>query len=314
MSQNNDVLQTCKTLLYDFRKTRNQVSSSKIKFVLIDKEKDVYNITAPFSADGQIWIAGRVESRDSELSRIGFFMEKHGAWVEVETDPIKLQDPFVVSIDGSLVLGGVEVFDDEKNPGHLNYRTIFYKGKGIGDLKRFAAGPDGMKDIRLCELDEGRIVVFTRPQGVKGGRGKIGWCFIKSLEELNAERINEARIMEDQFIPEEWGGANELHRMKGGKIGVLSHIARFDDNGNRHYYSTAFCFDPVREEYGPMKMIAERKNFKPGPSKRPDLEDVIFSGGLIRLGDGKAKLYCGVGDAEGQAAIIEDPFAEYENQ
>lgn len=120
--------------------------------------------------------------------------------------------------------------------------------------------------------------------------------------------------MEHQFIPEEWGGANELHRIAGGKIGVLSHIAGFDTEGNRHYYSTAFCFNPETGEYGPMKMIAERRNFQPGPSKRPDLEDVIFSGGLVRLGGGKAELYCGVSDAEGQKVLIDDPFDEYENR
>ena len=133
-------------------------------------------------------------------------------------------------------------------------------------------------------------------------------------DELDAESLQQATLMEHQFIPEEWGGANELHRIAGEKIGVLSHIAGFDTEGNRHYYSTAFCFNPETGEYGPMKMIAERRNFQPGPSKRPDLEDVIFSGGLVRLGGGKAELYCGVSDAEGQKVLIDDPFDEYENR
>lgn len=307
-------IRTCMELQLELNEKKIQVNSSKIKFVLRQEKKDIYNITPPFSSDGKTWIAGRVESRDNEYSRIGFFEEGDGEWVEAETEPIILQDPFVTRIRGELILGGVEVFDDEENPGRLNYRTVFYRGDGIWNLTRFASGPDRMKDIRLCEMEDGRILAFTRPQGEKGGRGKIGWCLLDGLEELTEEKLNQAVLMEEQFMPEEWGGANQLHRIGGRKIGVLSHIARFDEEGNRHYYSTAFCFDPETGEYGPMKMIAERKYFQPGPSKRPDLEDVIFSGGLLRLGNGKAELYCGVGDAEGQKAIIDDPFDEYENE
>lgn len=309
-----ETMRTCEELQLELEEKKIQVNSSKIKFVLRNEKKDIYNITSPFSSDGKVWIAGRVEARDSEYSRIGFFEERDGEWVEAETEPIHLQDPFVTRISGELILGGVEVFDDEENPGRLNYRTVFYRGAGIWDLTRFASGPDRMKDIRLCEMKDGKILVFTRPQGEKGGRGKIGWCFINCLEELTPEKLEQAILMEDQFIPEEWGGANQLHQIRGGKIGVVSHIARFDEEGNRHYYSTAFCFDPETGKYCPMKMIAQRKYFQPGPSKRPDLEDVVFSGGLLRLGNGRAELYCGVSDAEGQKIMIEDPFNEYENE
>lgn len=305
---------TCNEMLLELKGEKNQVNSSKIKFRLIQGQEDIYNITAPFQWEGKTWIAGRIEARDSEYSRIGFFEEAGSEWVEMPMEPLYLQDPFVARIGEELILGGVEVFDDEENPGHLNYRTVFYRGEGIKTLKRFACGPDRMKDIRLCEMEDGRILALTRPQGVIGGRGTIAWRFLESLEELNAKNLENAKLMENQFIPEEWGGANELHPLADGRIGVLSHIARFDDEGNRHYYSTAFCFDPNTGAYSPMKMIACREHFKPGPYKRPDLEDVIFSGGILRLGNGRAELYCGVSDAEGQKAEIEDPFEEYENQ
>ena len=58
----------------------------------------------------------------------------------------------------------------------------------------------------------------------------------------------------------------------------------------------------------PRTVIPQRRYLAPGESKRPDLEDVIFSGGLVRRKDGKAELYCGVGDAEAQMRVIEDPF------
>jgi hypothetical protein len=71
-------------------------------------------------------------------------------------------------------------------------------------------------------------------------------------------------------------------------------------------------YDPETEKYSEMKMIASRDLFSPGVAKRPDLEDVVFSGGLKREGNGKAVLYAGIGDAEAHWLEIDDPFTEWE--
>lgn len=303
---------TVDELLLEFSKVEIQVDSSLIKFQGVDNGKDIYNITAPFKDGGQWYIAGRVEARDSEDSEVIFFRRTADGWMaETDIAPLKLQDPFVAVIDGLLVLGGVEVFADQEHPGQLNYRTIFYKGPSIRALNPFAKGPDRMKDIRLCQLPDQRILVMTRPQGDIGGRGQIGYIMIDSLADLNPETIANAVILKNQFIPEEWGGCNELHRLGNGLIGVLGHIAKYDDAGDRHYYATAFCFNAANGTYSPMKIIAVRDNFADGPSKRPDLRDVIFSGGLIRQGR-QAQLYCGVSDVEGHVITISDPFLSFE--
>jgi hypothetical protein len=300
-------------LLLDYFDGEIQCNSSKIKFHGIEKGKDVYNITAPFKVGEDFYLAGRTEPRDSEYSEVVFFKLEGAAWVADHKQPrLKLQDPFVSKIDHELVLGGVEVFDDTENPGVLNYRTVFYRGTSINALQRFTQGPDHMKDIRLCELPDGRILVMTRPQGENGGRGKIGYLIIDSLDELNAENIEKAVILEDMFLPEEWGGCNELHLLKNGKIGILSHIAKYGQEGNRHYYATVFCFDYRTGQHTPMKIIATRKNFQDGPSKRDDLKDVIFSGGIVRMENGMAQLYCGVSDVEGHTITIADPFVSFE--
>lgn len=316
MQQKKENIRTCKLLLLEMEKKNNAFNSSKIKFDLgKDIKQDIYNITAPFEIQGEKWIAGRVEERESEHSNIIFFRQKEDYWEAAkEILPIALQDPFVTKIKGEIILGGVEVFDDTERPGELNYRTVFYRGMSLQGLKKFAQGPDRMKDIRLCMMKDERILVLTRPQGVVGGRGKIGYLFISDLDELSAETIEKAVILENQFIPEEWGGANELHLLNDGRIGVLSHIARFDEEGNRHYYAAAFCFEPDTGAYSPMQMIAARKNFEAGASKRPDLCDVIFSGGLVRKEKGLIELYCGVSDAESHMTITADPFLIYEEQ
>lgn len=308
---------TCDELLLEFKGKNQRDDSSQIKFDLGEQDtRDVYNITAAFSWNGETIIGGRVEARDSEDSEVIFFRQEADGRFRPRTgyQTFKLQDPFYTIIGEGIVVGGVEIYDDPLKPGTLAYRTIFLKGKSLEQLERFAKGPERMKDIRLLQLAEDKILVFTRPQGDKGGRGTIGYTIIDKLEDLNVENVEKAILLDQQFAKEEWGGANELHLLKNGLIGVLSHIAKFDEEGNRHYYSTTFAFNVETGAYTPMKLIAIRNNFAKGASKRPDLEDVIFSGGIVREENGKAKLYCGASDAEGHTITIDDPFVEYESK
>ena len=305
-------VKTCAILLKEFQKAPQPSNPEKLIFKGVG-ERDVYNITAPFEDEGEFVIAGRVEPRDSEYSEVVFFVQRNGEWVPREGAPtLPLQDPFFTKIGGELIVGGVQIFPHPTNEGALGWRTVFYKGKNISDLEEFAKGPDGMKDLRMVELKNGTIGVFTRPQGEKGGRGKIGFTRISSLADFTYDVINEAPILEGQFIDEEWGGVNELQVLSNGLIGVLGHIACFDEEGNRHYYPMVFVFNPDTGEYSDIELIATRSNFLDGPSKRPDLKDVVFSGGLIRKGDGTADLYAGISDAEAQKITIIDPFKKYE--
>lgn len=303
---------TVDELLLEYKNKNSSIKSEKINFLLED-EKDVYNVTAPFKDNEDLIIAGRVEKRDSEDSEVIFFKNVKDKWIVKEDAPVlKLQDPFYAKIKGELILGGVEIYPHPVIENELGYRTVFYKGKNINDLKKFAIGPELMKDIRLIELRDGKILVFTRPNGKIGGRGTIGYIIINSLAELNAENILKAKLFKHQFISTEWGGVNEIHLLKNGLVGVLGHIAKFDNEGNRHYYSMTFAFDSSTGETSPIKIIAIRDNFGKADYKRKDLIDVIFSGGIIRKENGKAELYCGISDAEAHKILIDDPFLEYE--
>lgn len=303
-------VKTAEQLVKEF--TSTPTNPEKIIFSGLGN-KDVYNITAPFEDEGELVIAGRVESRDSEHSSVYFFIERNGKWIPKEDAPVlELQDPFFTRIAGGLVLGGVQIFPHPTLEDALGWRTVFYKGPSISSLREFAKGPDGMKDLRLVELRDGSIGVLTRPQGEKGGRGKIGFTRIPSLAELTIEVINNAPLLPDQFVDEEWGGANEPHLLANGLLGVLGHIASFDGEGNRHYYPVAFALDPETGQFSDLKLIATRSHFLPGPSKRPDLFDVVFSGGLVRNSDGTADVYAGISDAEAQKITIIDPFLPYE--
>ncbi|RDE05055.1 DUF1861 family protein [Sphingomonas aracearum] len=269
---------------------------------------DVYNITAPFASAGRRVVAGRVEARDSEESIALFFEERDGMWHPIHGAPrFRLQDPFVTRIGEELVFGGVETAEAG---GTLTWWTNFYRGSDIFDLQPFFSGPLGMKDIRLCELADGRVGVFTRPRGRKGGRGTIGYTEVASLEALTIKAIDQAPMLEGMFHPLDWGGANEVHLLSSGELGVIAHAACYVGDilyGVRRYYAVAFVFDPAGRRWRDYCIIAARDQFAPGPAKRPDLVDVVFSSGIVCTGPG-TRLYAGTSDAEAQWLDIAYPF------
>lgn len=298
---------TVNNLLTTYHKNPVVATAEKLKFHGVDGY-DVYNISAPFQFKGQTYLLGRVEKRDSEFSKACFFEKKAEADYTLAQDaPVfEMQDPFFTWINGQLVVGGVEVSEKADGSG-LEWRTVFYEIHSFVDYARFFEGPIGMKDLRIAQLNDGRLLVLTRPQGEKGGRGKIGYAVIETLEELTVELVEQAPLLCNQFTDEEWGGANEIHILNEQCVGVLGHIACFDQEENRHYY--AMTFELALDDFSvtKAKIIAERKDFLPGASKRPDLEDVVFSGGLVLMNE-SAELYAGISDAEAQKLRIENPF------
>lgn len=308
-----DTPEAVSTLLAEYRSDKKVYSTEKIEFAGVG-DMDVYNISRPFLVDGKRYIAGRVEPRNSEISSVRFFeYERDNLYRAVDGAELKyLQDPCVTEYDGEVIIGGTRVTVDE-NDRIRSWRTAFYRGESLGELTEFACAPDGMKDVRFIGYN-GKVAVFTRPQGGVAGKGKIGYIELSSPERINPVALAGAELM-NCFIETEWGGANDLFLLSDGLIGVLGHIACRTDEGGAfqlHYYSMAFVFDPVSRRRTRLKIIAERSDFAAGPSKRPELADVLFSGGLIRRPDGKAELYTGTSDAEGQFIVIPDPFAEFE--
>ncbi len=303
----------CIELLQKFEEKETLSFGKKLIFSDIG-ERDVYNISAPFRIGDMTVIAGRIEARDALAdSNVAFFEQKEGVWVQVKGAPtLRLEDGFAAHIGDETVFGGVEVYHDPAavDPHEVNYRTVFYRGHDLTSLQKFTTGPEMMKDIRLMPLANDRVGVFTRPQGGQYGKGKIGYVDLPCLEDLNVENIMNARIIENQFAPEEWGGANQLHPLPDGKIGVIGHIAYQDAENNKHYHAMSFIYDPEKHIASPIDIIATRKNFPAGAEKTPKLADIVFPGGLVRHGDGTATLYAGLSDAEAGSIVISDPFSK----
>jgi hypothetical protein len=291
-------------------------------FEEIDPKKSKLTVYNPAGWINPNLFAGRVESLESETdSEIGFFRPnasgKLSRLVGEKYDRFKLQDPFVSFIKGEMILGGVQLQLNERRE-IKSYSTVFYRdfGRGLEGLEPLLEGPRGMKDIRLVELQDHRILVFTRPQGRrKGGRGKVGAFIVARLEDLTPERIMAAPLIPGQFFDDEWGGVNAAYLLKNGLVGVLGHIARFNLSGKRQYYAVAWVFDPVTFQTSPMEIIFAREDLPGGLNrghKRDELKNVIFPAQLQRLGNGKAILYGGEGDRRIFASLIDDPFRKFE--
>jgi len=275
--------------------------------------RDVYNPTAPFVDRGTTYIAARTESRDIETdSQVVFFKEKaDSVWCpDTNLPTFTLQDPFIARVKGELVFGGVRFPVENRS-----WRTDFYRGEDISSLGKFSEGPLTMKDIRLVELPNGKIGVFTRPMGEIGGRGTIGYMTIDSLNSLVNTDLMSADLLRGQFTEEQWGGVNAVYVLNDRELGVLGHFAHFSEDGEgnilKHYYAMVFKFNYLTREASPIKIIAKRNDFPPGESKRsPELDDVVLSGGFVFQDDGNVKLYAGLSDAQVGKMVMRDPFLE----
>ena len=304
---------TCDQLLTEHRHRDAPLEAAKLVFVGVDG-LDVYNISTSFGNPddpGQVLIAGRVEARDSEQSTIRFFTEDaSGEWVLVPTLPtFELQDPFVSVHGGVLHLGGVAIVEDPAGlPGNrYQYRTVIMACPSLWAVRTVFTGPWGMKDIRLVDDTDGRLGVFTRPRCGADGRGRIGFTTVDSMSDLTVERVESAPRLADLFITEEWGGVNHATLLDDGRLGVLGHIAAFDGEGGRHYYAISFVVNPADSTWTDLNLLFERRDLPPGESKRRDLVDVVFPGGLA-WDRASATVYCGAGDAEAYRVTIALPF------
>nr|WOZ50632.1 AncY [synthetic construct] len=303
-----------------FEQNKKIYESAKLKFHGVEGF-DVYNVSIPFEWNGKKYIFGRIERREEWARSWVRLFEETGQdeWTLVPDSMIyQLEDPFVSFVDGNLVMGGTHVrYKQNKVDTYYGY---FYKGTDLHDLYYFTTGPEYMKDIRLVEMPDGRIGVFSRPRSEEirrkyGSESMIGFTVINSLDELSAEVIENAPVIPNLFGKDEWGGCNQAYFLESGKIGVIGHIAYHatDEMGTEQqtYMNMSFVLDPTTHEASDLKIIGTRACYPDGPAKRPHLTDCAFSAGIVMRPDGKADLYSGIGDAEAGRITIDNPFEGY---
>ncbi len=303
-----------------FQETKSIAEAVLLTFHGVDGY-DVYNCSLPFYWNDKRYMFGRVERRTEWMrSWIRLFEETgRDEWKLVSDSMIyQLEDPYISIIGDNLVLGGTHV--RIKGNELDTYYGYFYRGTIIDDLYYFTTGPDYMKDIRLVELVDGRIGVFSRPRSEEilkkhGSESMIGFSVINSLEELTAEVIENAPFIENLFEDGEWGGCNQAYLLDSGKIGVIGHLSYSytDSSGENQlaYMNMSFVLDPASMTVYNYKIIGTRDCYPAGPAKKPHLADCAFTTGIIMREDGKADLYSGLGDCKEGRMVIDYPFEGY---
>lgn len=274
---------------------------------------DVYNCSVPFVKEGKKYLYGRVEKpQEWARSRTMLFTEEEkDVWRRAEDSMIyQMEDPNVAPIGKELVLGGVFVrYSKGKGAGVFN---LFYRGTDLEDMYYFTTGPREMKDIRLVQLLDGAVGVFSRPRFSSadsgGGLSAIGYVRIDSLDELCDSVIEGAEHIPGVFGMGEWGGANQAYMLDSGKIGLIGHKAYAKEGDSQAYVTVAWVFDPSTHRMLSEKVIATAASF---PSVRPKLErikDCTFPSGIIPGANGMWDLYCGVSDSHEGRVSIPYPF------
>ena len=286
-------------------------------------------------------IAGRVEDRKSELSDVIFFQqEPDGKWYPIKGAPVfkNAQDPSVKKIGDHWVITMVKVEESGEISSNGSPEFIFYSEifqfetlQDLDPAKRLARGPLLMKDIRLAEFQDGRILVLTRPLGDNYGGGKIGYFIVKDFEKFVelaeggkkesalAKMMENAKILEGMFPDHQWGGANNIYLLKNGKFGVLGHAARYDEDGRREYAPMTFEFDPETGTFSLFKLIGRWESLEkllnqeipiktPNPDNPLDLARVWF-GTHLMVDQDRSFLFGGVRDTRTLGVRIVYPFS-----
>ncbi|KAG5510360.1 hypothetical protein JKF63_07689 [Porcisia hertigi] len=293
----------------EFERTKVIRESVYITFKGLDTH-DVYNCSVPFKLNGVYHMFGRVERRHEWVnSHVRLFRQtKRDEYTLVENAmQWQLEDPFVVKIHGEVLFGGVRVTKDHGKVS--DYFCDFYRGT-IDDLHYFTSGPKKMKDIRLVELADKRIGIFSHH---KTGTSCItGFITVDSLDDLCSQVIDAAKPIDHTLFGDAWGGVNQPYLLSTGKIGCISHHGYLDAHPSGEainvYCITSFVYEPSTNKCYDYKILGTKNCFPEYPPKALRLIDCVFVSGIVMRQDGKYDLYSGVGDTREGRMVIDYPF------
>ncbi|MBR6706829.1 MAG: DUF1861 family protein [Clostridia bacterium] len=280
---------------------------------------DVYNCSIPFEWQGKRYLFGRVERREDFANSVTFLLMETGKdhYVPVEGAVVyPIEDPHVAMIRDEIILGGTHV-RKRRNQIDTLY-GYYYRGRDLRFLSHFTCGPANMKDIRLVELSDGRVGVFTRPRGKRiaelyGSEAVVGFAILNSIDELDDTIVDKARVIDGLFSEGEWGGCNQCYLLKDGRIGVIGHRCYKQPTPQvvlQVYVNISFIFDPATFSVSDMQVIGDKDSYPPTPHMLPYLADCAFTSGIEMRPDGKADLYSGLGDVTQGRIVIDSPFGD----
>ncbi|MBI2285684.1 DUF1861 family protein [Candidatus Saccharibacteria bacterium] len=266
---------------------------------------DVYNSSAPIKVDGgEPMVIIREEDGDQFSSQNHFFRYNSGAKFRREPNISNLselslgwicQDPATAYVQSNWVITQVEVDPASLNNPSQDVRlhSAIYAGKKLDSLSLISRSPDNMKGVRLVELKDSRVGVFTRPQHrfdpARGGLGKIGFTVFESLSQISSDALAAAPLIPDLFSEDdtEWRGVNDVSLLPNGELAVLAHQARFEKShipDSRGYYPLFFTFNPESYQVDHQQILATLDDFRFNGQvkpKTPDVDNVFYPSALL---------------------------------
>ncbi|CCW68383.1 unnamed protein product [Phytomonas sp. Hart1] len=272
---------------------------------------DVYNCSVPFLWKGKRHIYGRVERREEWAnSHVRLFMETgKDEFTVLPECLLELEDPYIQKIKGAFIFGGTHTRKTQNDI--FSYYGHFFRGFPE-DLHYFTSGPNYMKDIRLVDLNDGRIGVFSRRRDEEAIY--VGFTTIDSIDHLSTEVIAAATPL-NLFEDGTWGGVNQAYLLSSGKVGCIAHYSFSDKSPTCEAWSVytnfSFVFDVETRQVINPKIIGTKSSYPTAPAKIPLLEDCVFSSGIVKRADGKYDLYSGVADTCQGRITIDFPFEGY---
>ncbi len=292
---------------------------------------DTYN-PALYENDGKMVLAFRCEARASTSANpvsyrpsIAFaHQDSRGIWhLAKDIEPFgMMEDPFIAFAQErglqQLIFGGVWV---RNMRGNIVPRTEFYKGDSLETLERIPfAVIDNMKDVRLLQLPDNRLLICRRPRGDKYARGRITLHVIDSVDDLvdvDKADLPMLAMLDSGKDALDWVGVNNMYMLKDHEgrawVGLLGHVALEDSKGVLHYAASTYrialtdLLDGQAHKVNP-QIIATRACFEDGPAKNEFLGDVVFPGHLQHIDGYSYRLWAGLSDARIGCLEIDDPF------
>ena len=276
-------------------------------------------------------IAARVESLNSHWldpklydPHVVFFIQQDDVLVPIPNTPVfhKFEDPWATWLSDSndkpqLLFGGVKIDFNGKTPV---VKTQFYLASSVQelDVDHPIAEIRSMKDVRVAQLQTGKIAVFTRPTTDEAFPGRIGFTIINNIQDIG-KAVGYAKLLKFNLDENAKIGANEAYAItKRESTGVLKesihvccHVATTDpikqdgneifdfEKGPIHYAGYQFELNPNNpyDDIIALHKIADRSDFPVNnkSSKGERFDDVIFPGGTG--GPKETQYFTGVEDA-----------------
>ncbi|CAJ1018697.1 putative Protein (DUF1861) [Leishmania utingensis] len=274
---------------------------------------DVYNCSVLFQYKGKHHLFGRIERREKWAdSRVRLFVETGKDEFTLVLDQLtyQLEDPFMSKVHDRMFFGGTQVI---KSGGDVTgYYSDFYFGMPEL-LTYYTSGPDLMKSIRIVQLTDGTIGIFSHR--TTENSYVIGFTTVNSLNEITREVIAAAQPISHASFLDAWGGVNQAYLLSSGNVGCICHHGYLDNDANgaqlNVYCITSFVYNPKTNDTHAFHVIGTRGCFPDCSSKAPHLADCAFASGIVMRDDGKCDLYSGVGDTHEGRITINYPFDGY---